>query len=83
MVSRSLQELGLASSGFTSFSLAMIWETEKHYLSLSLELVLLEKAPEGHTKESSRENLKILTNLGHETRRKIIPSRLGEGEVRA
>lgn len=37
---------GLASSAFTSFSLVMIWETEKHYLSVSLELVLQGRAPQ-------------------------------------
>lgn len=51
----------------------------KHCLSVSLELVLLGKTPEGYTEFSKRENFEILANLGQHIYRKIIPSRLGGG----
>lgn len=70
---------GLARSQLTSFSLVMMWETEKYHLSVSLESVILGKAPEGHTEESNRKNLESLANLGQDICRKIIPSRLGGG----
>lgn len=70
---------GLAPSQLTSFLLVMMWETEKYHLSVSLESVILEKAPEGHTEESNRKNSEILENLGQNICRKIIPSRLGGG----
>lgn len=48
----ALRGQGLAS--VTTFSLVMTWEMGKHRLSVSLELVLVGKAPVGHTKGYKR-----------------------------
>lgn len=64
---------------FTTVSLVMTGETEKHHLSASLELVLVGKAPVGHATGSDRENLDILANSGQDICRKIIPTEFGRG----
>lgn len=51
MLSRTPRGKGLASSGFTSFSLVMIWETEKTLPVSVIGAVLLERVPQDTQKD--------------------------------
>lgn len=72
MLSRTPRGKGLASSGFTSFSLVMIWETEKNITCQCHWSCAIRKGPTGHTEGSNRGNSEILANLSQDSCKKII-----------
>lgn len=72
MLSRTPGGKGLASSGFTSFSLVMIWETEKNITCQRHWSCAIGEAPTGHTEGSNRGNSEILANFSQDSCNKII-----------
>lgn len=73
----------MASSGFTSFSMVMIWGKGKHDLSVSLTLVLLGKSPEGHQKSLVERNLKSWQTGAKTSVEKQSQADWGEWQVKA